>query len=227
MCARLLVAPFPSKQSAHFEVLMCCNNKVCAWPSWVEENLFLKSSTRRKRRKSLSWTYTAHMPCFISFHYICVHFCCFYSTFLSHKNPHKTIWMETKPVHISVWFTRVSDSAACVGGCWTGYVWRCTLSWWKPTAALPFYRVTWWWVRGARAGMWSARLILPVPGPGRVALFLSVSLSICSYLFLSVSVGLSAFRFLYHIRWTLDNQRDFSPTYKVPFGELHHNLIRF
>lgn len=83
-------------------------------------------------------------------------------------------------------------SASCVWVCvwageWgTGYVQRCTLSWWRPTAALLFYRVTWWWVRRAQAGMWSARLILLLPCPERVALFLSVRLSICSYLFLSV-----------------------------------------
>ncbi len=141
--------------------------------------------------------------------------------------------METRLVYLSVYFTHVVASAVCVcqwvGGWWTGYVQRCTYSWWKPTAALPFYRVTWWWVRRAHAGMWSTRLILPLPCPGRVALFISVCLSICSYLFLSLSVGLSACRFMYHIRCTFDSQMGFILKWKdeVTFGKLNYNLIVF
>lgn len=46
---------------------------------------------------------------------------------------------------------------------------------------LPFHftKVTWWWMRRAHVGMWSARLILHLPCPGRVALFISVWLTIC------------------------------------------------
>lgn len=48
------------------------------------------------------------------------------------------------------------------------------------------------------------RLADSLPRPGRVALFLSVCLSIRSYLFLSVSVGLRAFSVLCYIRCTVD-----------------------